>query len=280
VCALKTRAESRERWSERTHTEQALLAAVGGNATAVTIVRFLASQPDPLCYLATPREGLTLANGELIGMTVDDIQWAIASAGMQLGELRSVGPEDAVGIDRLSKMVGVYVTNQKRFGQRGDDRAPNIPAHLITAFLKHWCAEYKRFFKREYSPDDADREGAARLIGRGRHAAMVEAEDNGEVISGEALDERAREYVKHWIPFYFREEPEWIRVDMFKLKHMWKRVSPYGRPPRVRMAPLAKITPAAPRAGAVTDPLLVAAAAAEVATASATVVPILRKKSS
>jgi len=246
-----------------------LLEAVGGNSTAVTIVRFLALQPEPLRFLATPQEGLALANGELIGMKLDDIQWAIASAGMQLGELRSISSTDTAGIDRLSKMVGVYVTNQRRFGQRGEDRAPHVPVHLVVAFLKHWSTEYRRVFQRDYMPDDADREGAARLIGRGRHEANAEAEEKGEMLSGEALDERAREYVRFWIPCYFREEAEWIKIDSFKLKHMWKRVSPYGRPPRKRIAPLAKTTPIASGPGLITEPMAVASAAATVAEATA-----------
>lgn len=101
----------------------------------------------------------------------------------------------------------------------GESRA--IEHRLTGRFCEYWRERYKRVYGREYTLGSEDRNLASQVI----HAA--------EEVSCGAGDERIIEIVKHWVRCYLQENGEggWLAEGSHLLKHLPKRLGPYGLPP-------------------------------------------------
>jgi hypothetical protein len=204
--------------------------ACGGNQTAAGVVRYLAAQPPPLCWIATPARGQRYAAGELaLNITIDDITRSICVSQMVLGELESVEQDDLRGLARVTEHVGKYVKQAHRPEFKIGSGVPHVATELVDRFLAFWLEAYKKQFKRAYTLDDHDKNSAAQVLHLALRAARAEADEHGRVLGADAVEQRGVQIAAHWVTKYFADSREWIVNEHHKFKLLPKCLSTYGR---------------------------------------------------
>ncbi len=176
------------------------------------------------------------AIGLMSGHSAVEVCTAIQQSALKFGEFLAKFPEhqefmaeQPTHLRRLEAFVGSFITG---IGRKRGDSGHLISEEdkvLVSRFLKHWCQEYRRVFRRAYNvaADGSDQRAAMQVLTMARKAAQEEADETGTFLDVE----RPNAIVKHWIKCYFGDRSaKWVVESDHTLRFFPKQACTYPRP--------------------------------------------------
>jgi len=185
--------------------------------------------------LTATRHVHVFAIGLMSGHSASEVCTAIQQSALKFGEFLAKFPEhqefsaeQPTHLRRLEAFIGSFITG---IGRKRGDSGQLISEEdkvLVSRFLKHWCQEYRRVFRRAYNvaADGSDHKAAMQVLTMARKAAQEESDDAGTFLDVE----RPNAIVKHWVKCYFDDRSKWVAESDHTLRFFPRQACTYPRP--------------------------------------------------